>query len=61
MTADIGEPSLVLKSLRGLLAVDRSHRVDREAKVGKCLSEMSTSQAAIDEELRRPDHLRRVL
>jgi hypothetical protein len=59
--AHVGQPPLVLKSLRGLLAVDRRHRMDREANIGECLGEMSTSQAAVDEELRRPGRLRRVL
>jgi hypothetical protein len=57
--ANVCEPALILGFLGDVLAVDRRHRVDREAESPERFGEVLASQAAIDEELGRFSHLAR--
>jgi len=55
----IGEPALILEFLAYLLAVDRRHRMGREAEIPERSGKMLAAQATVDEELDGGRTLRR--
>lgn len=55
----VAEPDLIDKPLRGLLAVDRRHRMDGQAAATQALGD-ALSEAAINEEFGRVSHRARL-